>query len=479
MQEKTWLTSNAKTDLDQVVAGLPWADAFREGAGVDVITGGVAGSALEPFQVKENKNKSSHTRYRFIQDESDFDQEVEVSASGKYNIEGVNVTAAASYLRRVKFSETSITMLAQYESRYEDYDLADDYQLTSEARNLVADPPRFRDTYGDYFIAGARRGSRFTAIYVCQARTAESMDQFKASFGADAPEVFTAEGSVRFMQAASSHSINVSFDLYMDGHEGGGPKGPWNPEKIIEALNWFQENEKGIKLQTYLRHYSTLDPNYPRSIEVDPAVFVELSQLYRTVWALRDRYGSLPGYYQQQYRERFDELIAGVEANRSVLVEDRQKLDEYRTRADSLLVELDKVFARQDFYLKVQQQISIEPGQNSEIKEGKGQQSWLYGFSTYTKSNAVVINSLEDRYHEDWHIGWREHTFEFRNDNVLIVGWEVVSNWNDGSNGSWWKAAPRNLLEHYGAVHVKSQYDRGCDWSCRWYFVDARDYQFE
>ena len=63
-------------------------------------------------------------------------------------------------------------------------------------------------------------------------------------------------------------------------------------------------------------------------------------------------------------------------------------------------------------------------------------ESWLYGFSTYSKSNAVVINSLDDRYHEDWHIGWREHTFEFRNDNALIVGWEVVSNWNDGSNGS-------------------------------------------
>ncbi len=36
-----------------------------------------------------------------------------------------------------------------------------------------------------------------------------------------------------------------------------------------------------------------------------------------------------------------------------------------------------------------------------------------------------------------------------------------------------------HLLDQVAAVHVKSQYDRGCDWSMRVYFVDAKDYQFE
>jgi hypothetical protein len=58
------------------------------------------------------------------------------------------------------------------------------------------------------------------------------------------------------------------------------------------------------------------------------------------------------------------------------------------------------------------------------------------------------------------------------------VGWQVISNWGDGPNGCWWKETNQILGSDHAAVHVKSQYDRGCDWSLRVYYVEAKDYQF-
>jgi hypothetical protein len=63
-------------------------------------------------------------------------------------------------------------------------------------------------------------------------------------------------------------------------------------------------------------------------------------------------------------------------------------------------------------------------------------------------------------------------------ENKLFVGWEVVSNWVDGTSGGWWKAVDQILLTNYAAVHFKSQYDRGCDWMVNFYWVDSKDYQF-
>jgi hypothetical protein len=30
-----------------------------------------------------------------------------------------------------------------------------------------------------------------------------------------------------------------------------------------------------------------------------------------------------------------------------------------------------------------------------------------------------------------------------------------------------------------GSIHVKSEYDRGTDWTVIWYYVDATDYLFD
>lgn len=472
-------TGDPTTELSPTIAGLPWGDGYALGKGVDAITGDLAGTALEHFAVHESTTKSSSEHYRFIQTDSDLDTEIEASASGKYNISGVDVSASTKYLTKIKYSELAITLLATYEVSYEGYDVPDEYVLTAKAREALSDPPRFRHAYGDYFVAGVQRRARFTAVYVCQATSAEKMEEFKASFAGEAPEVFSAEGSMRFMQAASSHSISISADLYMEGYEGTEPSGPWNPETIMKALSWFKEHQHGKPLAALLQHYSTLEPTYPRSVDIPPNVFVDLRRLYTQVWNVRAMFGSAPRPYQQRFQDEFTKLVSEVEANQSVMATDTAKRATCDQGAQILVSALGDVFDREDFYFKVRKAVGTEPAKGQEIDEGTGQQTWMYGFSVYTKSPAVDIHVWEQSYREDWHVGWRERTLEFADDKALVVGWEVVSNWGDGTNGQWQKTLDQNLLQSRAGVHVKSLYDRGCDWTLRVYWVDAALYLFD
>lgn len=468
-----------QTELDQIISGLNWVQGFKKGEGINAITGSQTASALQDFTPQQKTVKSSHEHYRFIQDDSEYNQEVEASAAGKYNMEGIQVSASTKYLQKVKYSELSTTLLATYEVVYAGYDEANEYRFTEAAKGMLADPAKFRRAFGDYFIAGYQRGARFTAVYACQTTSAKQMNEFQSSFGAETPDVFSAEGSVRFLSAATKNHVSITCDLFMEGYEGVAPEGPWTPEKIMETLNWFKKNATGTPLRAKLRHYSTLDPNYPYTVDIVPDVFVELQRLYLKVWDVRSRYHSCPARYQSQFTNAFNALDAGVTSKQSLLPIDPVQRRDYERQADILLALLKDVMDRMDFYFEVLNAVRTEPAINSPIEEGVGQQAWLYGFNTYPKSQAVTINSTTLNYKDDWHIGWREHTFGFGPDHTyLIVGWKVVSNWTDGTNGQWEKKVDQILLTNQAAVHVQSLYDRGCDWSFVVYYVNAKDYQF-
>jgi hypothetical protein len=471
------MDSIEKTELDQVLAKLHWQEEFTVGAGIDVITGGTMGSALKPFKTNQHTSKSSKEDYLFIKDESDLTQEIETSASGKYNVEGATISGSASYLGKIKYSELSITLIAKYESTYDGYDEAEKYEFTEDAQKLVADPEKFRNAYGDYFISGGRRSSRFTAVYVCTSSSASSMSEFKASFGGSAPEVFSAEGSVRFNQSVQKSNISTSVNIFMEGYQGTPPSGQVSPDQVMAALEWFKKNEQGIILWAKLKHYSTINVDIPRTINVTPDVFVALQKLYSKVLTIQSCYAALPTYYQKHFKDKYNDVTIGVKASQSILPVKPDERFSYQGKADELLSALDAVSERMDFYNKVR--AMNEQDTQEVVETASGAQIWSYGFSTYSKSPSVTIQQWQDRYHADWQIGWRERTFEFGpDDSKLIVGWQVISNWGDGTNGSWNKATDRILLTNHAAAHVKSQYDRGCDWTFRVFYVDAMDYQF-
>lgn len=476
------LGEDASTVLEQVIADIPWQSSFILGAGVNAITGGVSGNALKPFEPNGKPGQTSVESYRFIQSDNEMNREIEVSASGMYNIQGVDVSASASYLGTIKYSDVSTTLIAEYQSQDNEYAEADVYELTDEAKSHLADPTEFRKHYGDYFISGVRRGARFFAVYTCTASSIERMDSFKATIAATTPEVFSVDGKTKFEQAVRDYAISLSVNVFMEGKQpddANTPGGPWTTDKVLEALDWFKKHQQGKPLEAKLRHYSTLAFQYPQSINVAPDVFVALRQLYTKLWEIRSRYAACPSLYQKQLTDEYNAFDAGVVANQDVLATDAAKLLDYQQKADDLLPKLQAVNDRMEFYSKLKNLVSTEPGNGQEMSVGSGQPTWLYGYSAYPKSAAVVIQSTELSYKAKPHVGRRENTLDFGpNAEFLIVGWQVISHWENNSNGSWWKATNQILLTDYAAVHVRSKYDRGCNWSLVIYYVDAKDYQF-
>jgi hypothetical protein len=373
-----------------------------------------------------------------------------------------------------------VTLIARFESHCVDYDRLADARLTDRARRLMQDDPvRFRYAYGDYFVAGGRRASRFTAVYTCASTTVDKMQEFKSRIGASMPEVFSAEGSARFKETAKNSDVSISTHVFMEGTDGDYPGGgDWTPEKVIEALGWFKRNQRGVYLTALLHHYNTLEPAYPRSVDVPPQAFAELRRLYLSAWDVRAQYGSCPSHYKEKLSGEFRQLTTRLEASKEDLVTDLQLRGDMQQACDLLGARLKAVYDRLEAYLRVTQLVKDEPGKDRPIEEGQGQQVWLYGIRDWVKSDAVVVHRNDSRYEEKWQIGWREATIGFSSSKALVVGWEVVSDWNDGTNGQWWKTTDQNLLKDQAYVHVKSQYDRGCAWTLHVYYVDAADYQF-
>jgi hypothetical protein len=129
------------------------------------------------------------------------------------------------------------------------------------------------------------------------------------------------------------------------------------------------------------------------------------------------------------------------------------------------------------FTSKVRDAIGTEPG-SGHATEDSGRRSYFYGYNQYPRSAAVAIKMDSESYSDEWHVGYREHTFDWRHEDRMIVGWEVVSNWADGTNGFWRQDSAPILGSHRANVYVKSWYDRGCNWTLNVWWVDAKDYDF-
>lgn len=359
---------NPRTHLEGIVSNLPWGDGFDVGTGINAVTGELmAGQAIKKPSITKSELKDAHSRYQWISSEADIDQEIDVAAKGKYNMDGVNLKASACYLNEIKYSDTSITLVAHYESTYDEYDEADHYELTDEAKSLADDPEKFRERYGDYFIAGCRRGSRFTVVYRCETHSAERLDKFKITAGADA-EVFDAEGSAAFKRAAKENDVNITITIDAVGIKGNLPATPQDPEKIIELLQDFMKIEAGTPVRAKLYHYSRLAPSLPSSVAIAPTVFVALRQLYQMHFRIESGLHSLPAHYQQQYESKVMTFADELTANSDQLATDRSLRDILTGKAHDLYVALRAVLDRQDFYYAVAAKVSREPKKGELIK---------------------------------------------------------------------------------------------------------------
>lgn len=470
-----------ETDLMSIISPIPWDEnIFSWGMGIDVISGEAATTGVEPFTLHKSTSKNTAEAFKFIENESDYDSLVDTSASAQYNVGGLKANASAEYLKHVQYSKSSITLMASYTSQY-GMDEAGSYTLNAAAQELMqSDPHKFRDVYGDYFVAGGKRASTFVALYVCETTSESSMESFRASFGAQAGNVFSAEGSSAFESALSQHGVSTNIKLTMEGQTGVCPiNAPYTPASIIEALNWFKNNEEGAYTTAKLMHYSTIVPGYSKIIPVQPDVFAKVSILFQHTWTLRAKAQSCPKAYQAPLQAGVDEFVKKVEASKNQLITDVTLMDGLIEDGDNLNFMLDNVFARENFWLKAQECITEEPVKDEWLDETAGSvEKWAYGL-LQSSSSAVKIEchhvSVED---PSKRLIRKEDNLDFDKPGTIIVGWEVASLREDGHNGSWKKNCDAIIGQSKASITVRSKVGRGYHWGVDYYYVNGADYQF-
>ena len=462
------------TTLDTTEANDPWRREYRLGLGVDAVTGQLRASGVKPFTVKDTSPLAATYSYSLVQNESDLSTLISGSAKGSYNIEGVTVTAGTSFLNSVKVNELSVTLVAQIHVQRTQHSLADSYELA------VSPGSDFRDKYGDYFVAGYRAASSLYAVYQCSFRTTEERSKFTATLAAKVPEVMTAEGSTEFEKTAKENSANISIFISAQGVNSAIPTPPadqgWSPSQVVKTLlPWFEKSQAPDPFEVYLMHYRLIDPSIPGTVPIAPKVFADLSLLYDRYWLCRSLFLTCPDFGRVGVEPAFKKLQAQVEAQQATLAEEPDLIATLTVQCQDVLDSLRAVNNRAAFASQLPAAAATEPPRGQLIDADKGRVRWNYGFSQSPMAG-VDISSLSESVQQDWHIGWREHTFTRADATKLLVGFDVICNWTDGTGGDWRKDSDQVIGRTSAAVYVKSDYDRGYNWTIVWHFVDARLY---
>lgn len=487
------LATPATTKLDGTIGDISWNDGLFLGKGVDAMTGDVRGSAIVGFQTQQRGTQKIEQSTRYLMSSEDVEKEIEASVSLKFNLGNFSADNTNSYLEKLAVSRTTISIIVEYAVTQSEFDIAPAYQLTEQARGLLDQPALFRQAYGDYFVAGFKRSARFVAIYRCQASSMEKLKTFKANLKTGYGDLFSAEGSAGLKNLAKEQNVSLSMDVSMFGVTSTPPheltqmaakdKGDEGFAQVQALLGWFKKNQQGTPFQALLWHYSTLQecPTYSSSIDVDPQSFVEIKAIRRKLWHAKIATEALPMGYQVRIKPDLNGIEDLIKAWQGDLIGNGARRVEYSHRLDTVLATINQIAERQQFYLEVKDRLPAEPPQNQQIEERQdGPHEWLYGFDTYSASQAVTIRNERQECKADWALAKRQtQTLRFGPDgNRLLVGWKVSANWHDGTDGWWSKASGEMLLKPYGEVALKSQMTRGFNWSVTYYYVDAKDYQF-
>ncbi|MBK6748124.1 hypothetical protein [Ottowia sp.] len=471
------------SDLDPMLPDVPWASSYAEGVGVDAITGNTMGvSALVPFQTIPAKIHNSTEKFDVIASFDSMNHKIETSTKGEYNIEGVSIDESIKYLTDIRQSALEITYIVECKVQDAVFEASpkSGYVLTDEAKNIMRnDPDKFRATYGDYFVASKQNASSFQAIYNLKAKSSNELKSFEASAGVSVEGLFSKNGSAKFENDAAHFGIQISSRVYMIGVDDVKSQPIVStPTDVPDALKWFKEHQVGVPQRAKLIHYNSLHPGYPRRVNVSTEEFTELRELYTQLWEVRVLYNSLPDFYSQQLGNYFIDVDSGISSNQSKLATDGKMRASFQSKANDLVAQMKKIRSRQDFYDALIGMAHSEPTHGSKISESSTSNVWEFGHTASEDPESIklyvsTVNARDDAPG----CGYRSRNIAFGPDpKHMIVGWEVISNWHDGSNGFWKKATEKIISTNYGAIYVEGKFDRGFNWTVKYYYVDAEPY---
>ncbi|MEK2687926.1 hypothetical protein [Bdellovibrio sp. GT3] len=119
-----------------------------------------------------------------------------------------------------------------------------------------------------------------------------------------------------------------------------------------------------------------------------------------------------------------------------------------------------------------------EPKPYTLQKSSKSLNNWMFGTKSFPYAD-VFEETYEVK--ENSGFGVTEHDVVFNTNYATIVGYEVISNWHDGTNGNW-SIDERTVGGTRAIIEIRSKQFRGMNYTVKVYWVPnftfAQDWRF-
>lgn len=471
--ERTPGSAEGTALFDVVASDVPWSAKYELGLGVNALNNVACARAVKPIAPAPSAGVGSlrvSTSIDVVDSAEAHSSRLAVELSGRYTIRDFDFGGSLSYLNEVQCSSKTLSVVLSEEVVEKGYEGTGAYQLTPDAQAYLRaeGAEKFRDRFGDYFVADVRRGARFIAVYVCEANTRKELNQFDAEFSLQSKK-FDVATKDEFQELLEKHHIRLKAHLFFDGCKGVIPfRTVSDTADVGRALAWFNDHIDPAPLFAKLYHYSMLPEcaALTNRIPGDLDLLVKAKAFYASLWRLKADVAFCPPNYSEGVKARFAPLYDKAVLDSNRILDRCDLIDEYAQKTAALQAQTTDILRRYQKYLKIKADAETEPKQKEKMRSSEAT-VWRYGLSDYP---GCILK--EEIFRAGWKIGWQERDFHFQEPGKTIVGYELISNWTDGSNGDWWKTSYGGLLGHRLDLHISSYYDKGCDWTIRAYLVD-------
>lgn len=470
------LMDNGQIELHPTLFDQTVPEGVLLGNGMNAITGEIFSSQTALQSLESTKPAEVKDRFTtsIITSEKDYEQEITAGASTNLNIGGFQLSASASYRSKVRYSATSMTILAHCYREDDGYVNLSSGALKEDAKALLEqNPNKFVDTYGQYYVSGIKRGSLLALVYVFQSTSSSSMQEIKASLSTSY-DFFSASAFTDLQQKASQHDTWVSLDVFYSALKAAAGNPPDGTPK--DYLDFFRAHYGMAARRAKLATYIGLD----RMLDINPGVFTTLKNVYQSAAILESRFDNCPGEYADALQTEMNSVKSALSQTTGSLVEDPSALSALDAKIEALAAQIDQVYNRYDLFAESSGSRASEPGVGTWV-QAPHSQFFNYGLVPPHLGElqpGVIVNG-ETLVHTTGH-GIGHHTYNFpvgKNSFTLIVGFVVWQRRND--HGGEWKILDNPvILSDTATVQVRSEYDRAADYTVTGYWVDSADYQF-
>lgn len=318
----------------RTAAEIPWPTTADLGMGVAAPSGDLLKTAVKRVRAAPGGTVEVNAEVTEVTSSSDIKTALGVESKAQFSTPAVAGSAMVKYAQSVRHSALERTLLYLVTMQWGDALASPLPELTAKAaRQARSGPTTFRDSYGDYFIAGYTKKAEFLAFAHITATSEETVrtvtTQLKGELNKPGVDV-KAEVLTELSNEAHKSHCEVSVELHMtglradDAPEGGaGAAGGSSVERPLdhlaldelpEQLRYFTDHAEGRRTTAHLVHYHRVEPSIPTRIPLDSKVFLAAQGLYDDcldAWATLRK---LPPPYAEDMRERLEDLERRIDA---------------------------------------------------------------------------------------------------------------------------------------------------------------------